>query len=100
MSAYIVLTQDVSDENRYMNEYVPGAMPFIAKHGGEVLVADFNASAMQGSPPACVVVGRFPSEQAARDFLDDPDYQPLKQLRLDITTNANMVVAPEFSMPA
>jgi uncharacterized protein (DUF1330 family) len=42
------------------------------------------------------VVLRFPSEQDVRDFVNDPDYRPLNELRLRITTNANAVLAPEF----
>jgi len=33
------------------------------------------------------------------DFVNDPDYRPLKELRLRITTNANAVLAPEFEWP-
>ena len=42
---------------------------------------------------------RFPSEQAIRDFLDDPVYHPLKQVRFDLTRDAHAVMAPEFTMP-
>ena len=46
-----------------------------------------------------VVVLRFPSEQAVRDFVNDPEYKPVKEIRLALTTNANAVLAPEFQMP-
>jgi len=64
-----------------------------------VVVADFEAKPLQGTPAKGVVVLRFPSEQAIRDFVNDPAYQPIKQLRLSITTNASAVMAPEFKMP-
>jgi uncharacterized protein (DUF1330 family) len=54
---------------------------------------------VQGDPPEAVVVVRFPSEQAIRDFLDDPVYQPVLQIRLNLTKNAHAVMAPEFKMP-
>ena len=66
---------------------------------GEVIVADFEATPIQGDPAKSVVVLKFPSEQAIRDFIDDPDYKPAKDLRLAITTNANAVMAPEFKPP-
>jgi len=99
MSAYYVLTQTVTDQTAYAQEYIPGVMPFLAKHGAEVLVAAFETQALQGEPAEGAVVLRFPSEQAVRDFVNDPDYQPLKELRLSITTNANAVLAPEFEWP-
>jgi uncharacterized protein (DUF1330 family) len=45
------------------------------------------------------VVLRFPSEEAVRGFVNDPEYQPAKKLRIAVTTNANAVLAPEFQMP-
>ncbi len=99
MSAYFVLTQTVTDQMTYAQEYIPGVMPFLAKHGAEVLVAAFETEALQGEPADGVVVLRFPSEQAVRDFVNDPDYRPLKELRLSITTNASAVLAPEFEWP-
>jgi uncharacterized protein (DUF1330 family) len=62
MSAYFVLTQTVTDLQKYTQQYS--------------------------------------SEQAIRDLLADPDYQPLKKLRMSITKNGNAVVAPEFKMPS
>ena len=99
MSAYFILTQTVTDLDRYMNEYVPGVMPFLAKYKGEVLAADFDAEALEGTPAKGAVVIRFPSDQAIRDFLADPDYQELKQLRFSITSDASARLAPEFAMP-
>jgi uncharacterized protein (DUF1330 family) len=99
MSAYFILTHTVTDPEKYAREYIPGVMPFLAKYKAEVLAAEFKATPLQGSPAEGVVVLRFPSEQAIRDFLDDPAYQPVKQLRMGITTNGNAVMAPEFKMP-
>ena len=99
MTAYFILSQTVTDQTAYAEEYVPGVLPFLAKHGADVLVASFETEALQGEPADGVVVLRFPSEQAVRDFVNDPDYRPLKELRLRITTNANAVLAPEFEWP-
>lgn len=99
MTAYFILTQTVTDQTAYSEQYVPGVIPFLEKYGGEVLVATFEAEAVQGEPAEGAVVLRFPSEQAIRDFVNDPDYRPIKELRLRITTNANAVLAPEFEWP-
>jgi uncharacterized protein (DUF1330 family) len=99
MSAYYILTHTITDPERYQKEYIPGVMPFLAKYKGEVIVAEFEAEPLQGDPPTGAVVIRFPSEQAIRDFMADPEYKPLKDLRISITTQANAVMAPEFKLP-
>ena len=99
MSAYFVLTHTITDPQKYRQEYVPAVIPFLAKHKGEVVVAELEAKPLEGTPSKGVVVLRFPSEQAIRDFLTDPDYQPVKQIRMGITNNGNAVMAPEFKMP-
>ena len=75
-------------------------MPFIAKYKGEVIVADFEATPLQGEPASGVVLLKFPTETSIKDFLSDPKYQHIKELRLSITTQANAVMAPEYQTPA
>ena len=98
-AAYFILTHTITDTEKYSSEYVPLVLPFIAKYGGQVLAATFKAEPLQGSPADGVVVIRFPSEEALRGFVNDPEYQPAKKLRISITTNANAVLAPELQMP-
>ena len=99
MSAYCIFTQTVTDLQKFGQEYVAQVMPFLVKYKAEVLVAELDATPLQGDPAKGVVVLRFPSEQAVRDFLSDPDYQPIKKIRMSLTKNANAVMAPEFKMP-
>jgi uncharacterized protein (DUF1330 family) len=98
MAAYLALTQNVEDLDAYHGQYVPQVMPLLEKHGIEVAVAHFGASALEGSADSVVIL-RAASERAFHDFYDDPDYARLKALRQSITSNAEMVVAPEFVMP-
>jgi uncharacterized protein (DUF1330 family) len=99
MAAYFILTHTITDLEKYRNEYIPQVLPFIAKYDGEIVVASFDAEALQGNPETGVVILRFPSEEAVRSFTNDPEYQPAKELRLAVTTNSNAVLAPEFQMP-
>jgi uncharacterized protein (DUF1330 family) len=39
---------------------------------------------------------RFADVEAVWGFLNDPDYQPVKEIRLRTTSRVQMVVAPEF----
>ena len=99
MSAYFILTQTITDPERYRTEYIPAVSPVLTKYKAEVLAADFEATALQGEPASGVVVIKFPSEKTIQEFLNDPDYKPAKDLRLAITTNANAVMAPEYELP-
>ena len=99
MTAYFILTHTITDPDKYRSEYVPLVLPFIAKYDGEIVVASPDAEPLQGSPAKGVVVLRFPSEEAVRGFVNDPEYQPVKKIRLALTTNANAVLTPGFQMP-
>jgi uncharacterized protein (DUF1330 family) len=97
VTAYLVLMQQVDDVDRYRNEYVPGVTPFLKKHGGEVVVGGFEAAVAEGEPPNSTVVLRFADAGAAWGFLNDPEYQPVRELRFSITSRGQAVVVPEFT---
>lgn len=89
--------QEIQDVDRYRNEYVPGVLPLLQQHGAEFLVAGSDAESAEGEPPNSTVVIRFADTQAAWGFLNDPDYQPVKEIRRSVTSRVQMVVAPEFT---
>ena len=99
MAAYFVLTHTITDLKRYQSDYVPKVLPFIAKYDGDIVVAVPDAEPLEGSPAKGVVILRFPTEDAVRSFLNDPEYQPVKEIRIGVTTNANAVLASGFRMP-
>jgi uncharacterized protein (DUF1330 family) len=92
MAVYIIVSYDITDSKAY-EPYVPGVVPLIKKHGGEIVVGEFAAKPLEGEPHGVYVVLRFPSEQAARTWYSDPDYEPLKKIRLTACRNNNMVIA-------
>lgn len=99
MSAYLALTHKVADVDKYVGEYVPQVMPLLAKHGIEVLAAHFGATAIEGGADSVILL-RAESEEAFRSFYDDPEYADPKALRFSITSDRNMVAAPEFAPPS
>ena len=72
----------VTDADRY-REYEKGFFPLLKRHGGEFVTYDDKIDTFEGSspPPGRLVIFRFPSEQAARGWYDDPDYQALSEHR-------------------
>lgn len=99
MSAYVIVSYDVTDPQGYQ-PYVPGVLPILQKHGAEILVADFEARNLEGQTAAVNVVLRFPSEEAARNWYNDPDYAPMKRIRHNSTSNGSAVLAKGFAAPS
>ena len=98
MSAYVIASYDIVDPDGFA-QYVPGVLPLLEKHGGEIVVADREARALEGPGRTIEVVVRFPSTEAAMAWYEDPDYAPLRQLRFDTCTANRLVVASEFVPP-
>ena len=82
MAAYLFVNIEVKDQTAYA-EYRKGVSPMIYKHGGEYLARGGAAELIEGDwTPSRVVLLKFPDMTALKAFLDDPEYQPLKDLRL------------------
>ena len=98
MAVYVIGAYDIIDPKGYEG-YVPGVMALLEKHGAEILVADFEAKALEGRASGVNVVLKFDSEEAARNWYNDADYGPVKQIRLRSTKNGVIVLAKEFATP-
>lgn len=98
MSAYVIASYDIIDPAGF-EDYVPGVLPLLEKHAAEVVVGDFEARALEGPERSVEVVLRFPSEEAAMAWYEDPEYAPLKKLRLDTCAENRLVLAKEFVPP-
>ncbi len=99
MSVYVIASYDIEDPEVYEG-YVPGVRPLLQKHSAEILVADYEAQTIEGQGRGVNVVLKFESEAAAMNWYDDPDYGPVKQIRLDSTTNGTMILAKQFVPPS
>ena len=91
MSAYMIVNLDVKDSTAY-EEYKAKVPALILKHGGKYLVRGGKFDVIEGDwNPTRLVLFEFPSVAAAKAFLDDPAYQPLKALRQRVS-KADIVV--------
>lgn len=92
MSIYILLDNTIHDANKY-DEYLRAAPPLVAKHGGEYLARGGNFEVRAGDwKPNRIVLFRWPSREAHRAFMADPEYQPWKKLRESVTTANNVLL--------
>ncbi len=82
VGVYMVANLTIRDRDRYL-QYEKGFFPILKKHGGSFVTFDDSIATFEGNSPreGRVVIFRFPSEQAARAWYDDPDYQTLSEHR-------------------
>jgi uncharacterized protein (DUF1330 family) len=99
MAVYVIVGYDITDPKGYEN-YVPGVVPLLQNHGAEVLVADYDSKPLEDQPRKVNVVLKFPSEESALSWYNDPAYGPVRQIRLDSTQGGYSAIAKEFKAPA
>lgn len=91
MKAYLALDFAVRDLAGFM-PYVAQIPAFIDKHGGRYVVRGVEPTVMEGDwSPERVVILEFPSREAARAFLADPEAQDLFALR-HATTDSKLIL--------
>ena len=91
MKAIAIVDMDIHDPEGYA-KYPPLVWPLIEKHGGVIThrISDFETVEGDWCPNRLLIV-EFPDKAAARAFLADPEYQPLKDIRLRTTTSLMVV---------
>ncbi len=79
---YMIANLEVDDAERY-RQYEKGFFPILKKHGGEFVTFGDKIAAFEGAAPpnGRIVLFSFPSEEAARGWFDDPEYQALSEHR-------------------
>lgn len=92
MTAYLIVDVAIRDPQRY-EDYKQKVPALIARHGGEYLVRGGVHEVLEGEwRPTRLVLFRFPSRDAIKAFLADPDYQPLAALRHAIADSSLVAV--------
>ncbi len=79
---FMVTNFTINDAESY-HRYEKGFFPILKKHGGQFLTFDDNTKTLEGPKPrkGRFVLFQFPSEQAALDWYNDPEYQALTEHR-------------------
>ena len=90
---YVIAQIDVTDPQRYP-EYVRQVQPTLDLFGGVFIVRGGAAEFHEAEPLAGerVVVIRFPSLQAARDWYHSDAYRPVRALRQAASTSLQIIV--------
>ena len=79
---FVLANFQVHDKDTY-RRYEKGFFPILKRHGGSFHTFDDNTVTFEGRSPRTgrFVIFEFPSEQAATDWYNDPDYQALSEHR-------------------
>ena len=98
MAAYVIAQMAVHDLEMY-RQYAAAVMGTIAGSGGRVVSAN-DVEAYEGTPAQPrIVIGEFPTLEAARAWYQSDAYQAVKHLRIDATTSVLFMVEG-ITMPA
>jgi len=92
---YVIASVDLKVPfEKHFEVYGFKATEVISRHGGEVLAASTDTQILEGDGlvGTYIVIGKFPSKEAALGFYNDPDYKPLIALRQRETSRAGTVV--------
>ena len=67
----------------WYKQYQEVTEALVKKHDGRYLVKSAQVDQLEGgsTPPSAVVVIEFPSVEHAQQWYQDPDYQPMIELR-------------------
>lgn len=79
--------------------YEKGFFPLLKKYQGEFVTYDDNPIHLEGKSPrqGRMIIFKFPSEQLAKDWFADPDYQTLSEYRRAGTTIVSLTLVHGLS---
>lgn len=82
--AYMIVLGTVHDRDAFMQGYAAKLPPIYAKYGGHYLALGGTHEVLEGETHfESHVISQWPSLEAARAFWNSPEYEPLKQARID-----------------
>jgi len=79
---YIVANIAITDVDPY-RQYEKGFWGVFKRHSGEIIAVDDHSVTLEGDTPRSdrMIILKFPSGQAAKDWYADPEYQTLSEYR-------------------
>jgi len=95
MKAYYIISYDIDDMEAF-RQYPPQAGALINEYGGEVLVSDTDAIAVEGHAKQMNAIVVFPGKEAALACYHDARYREVMKIRHNSTSNCNMILASAF----
>ncbi|MBJ9974162.1 DUF1330 domain-containing protein [Pseudomonas sp. S75] len=88
--AYLI-TNCVVKDAAGMTRYSEAVRPLLEKFGGRMISLERNVTVLEGSVSPSLAIVKFPSIEQARAFYDDPEYAPIKQMRINATEGSTIL---------
>ena len=84
MSVYLIGEVVVTDES-WVSGYATSVHDIVHKHGGKYLSRSGNITHIEGEPSnaSLIALVEFPTMEAAQNFINDPDYEAFRKLRME-----------------
>lgn len=92
MEVYFIISYDIVDFETFQN-YPPKVWDLVAKYGGEILVSDTEALAIEGEAKMMHSIIKFPSKEVALECFNSEEYQQAKVFRHSSSKNTTVVLA-------
>lgn len=95
--AYMLAFVRVEDYVSFQKLYLEKAVKIVEKHGGVTFAVADNPEPIEGTlPKGRLVILEFPSKADAEGFYNDPEYQPLKKIRKEISQSDSTIFERGF----
>jgi uncharacterized protein (DUF1330 family) len=93
---YLMVQIKAKDFNETMQRYGQAAIACVMQFGGEILAGTPTPEVLEGSWDAnWAAILRFPNKEMAQTWYHSPEYQPLKELRINELTEYGQVLMIE-----
>lgn len=99
MEVYFIISYDIVDFETFQN-YPPKVWDLIQKYGGELLVSDTEAVAIEGEVRMMHAIIKFPSKEIALECFESEEYKAAKVFRHTSTKNSTVILAKAFDPEA
>ena len=98
VGVYMIANLTVNDAVEY-RKYEKGFFPILKKFGGEFITFDDNHETLEGTDPleGRVIIFKFPSERAAKNWYNDAEYQALSEFRRSGTVLKALTLVHELA---
>lgn len=79
---FMIVNLMVTEQSSYRT-YEKGFFPLLKKYNGEFVTYDDSAQTLEGEDPreGRMIIFKFPSEEKAKAWYADPEYQALSEFR-------------------
>ena len=91
--AYLVVDTAIENVENY-EEYKKLAKPIVEKFQGQYLTRGGEMDVVQYElwSPTRIVIIKFPNHKYAKSFLESPEYNPVKKIRLNNSKATSIIV--------